>query len=115
MKLPFRVNHNLNPLLGRELRGRWRQPISPAILFLYAAGLAWLAYQLALPGNIPAETWGVGPGRQFLRGLLPWQIFLFGFGAPLVCCGCIATEREKSMLTGLVLTGLRPGEIVVGK
>jgi hypothetical protein len=36
-----------NPILERELRSRWRRPLTYVVLFFYAAALSWVAWSLS--------------------------------------------------------------------
>ena len=113
----------LNPILRREVRARWRHWPAFAVVFGYAILLALLmGYQYALlsrhdPGAVEIKF---GQRLQVIgRGLFSFltemQALVWMLLAPVLTATSIAAEREHGLLESLQLAPLSPRRIVLGK
>lgn len=105
---------NLGPLVERELRVALRKhdPIRKRVLVALACTGVTLVCFLML--NLPGlGTAGFG---RVLHGLLFWiGLYLAVVETPKLTAGVFAKERRDQTLGLLFLTGLRAGEVFVGK
>ena len=108
-----------NPVLIRELRGRWRRPITHIILFAYGAVLALLmglVYNANVSGvNLASEGASRLLGRNLFSSFLTVQIGVWMLLAAALTAPSIAGERERGLLQGILLSPVTPGAIVRGK
>jgi ABC-type transport system involved in multi-copper enzyme maturation permease subunit len=106
------------PLLTKELHEQAARPRTYVVRFLYAATLFVAAGSLfygaaASAGNDESEI--LGRGRFMFERLVTfqfWSIFLF---LPAISCGALTVEKERNSLGLLLITSLRPWEIVFQK
>lgn len=108
----------------KELRGRMRGRRAYAVLTVYLAllaGLAWMIYllqersaQSSFPGGGVTFA-GAQIGQSIFIGLLIVETLQLVFLAPASTAGSISTEREKQTLDLLVATPIPPISIVLGK
>ena len=114
----------LNPILTRESRARWRRP---AFLLLFF-GVAVFALIMYFCYDSAATRWEVQNGRyhqvaqessevgaSLFRQLTYYQVIGWMLLAPTLTATTIASERERGLLEGLQLSPLTPGAIVRGK
>ena len=111
---------DINPLIAREMRARWRNPRAFGLILVYVAMLA-----AAMVGSysFPAPTWVKVPTSQRLQVLghhmfqtLTWmQTLAWLLIAPALTATSIAAERECGLLEGMTLSHLTPRHIVAGK
>ncbi len=108
-----------NPILIREVRGRWRRPISYIILFFYGVILASLmgfVYASNVNGvNLSDDGAGNLLGRRLFSGFLGLQTGVWMLLAAALTAPSIAGERERGLLQGILLSPVTPGAIVRGK
>ena len=108
-----------NPVLIRELRGRWRRPITHIILFAYGAVLALLmglVYNANVSGvNLANDGASRLLGRNLFSSFLTVQIGVWMLLAAALTAPSIAGERERGLLQGILLSPVTPGAIVRGK
>jgi len=114
----------LNPILVREVRARWRGATAFKILFgyaaLFAAAVGWLyaSYVLNSPGMtngaIGAKRFA-SVGHDLFTALSAMQVGAWTLLAPALTATAIAGEREEGMLDLLHLAPLSPARIVLGK
>ena len=108
-----------NPILIRELRGRWRRPISHIILFFYAVILASLMGLIYAnnAANFDLNENGASSllGRRLFGGFLSLQTGLWMLLSAALTAPSIAGERERGLLQGVLLSPVSPGAIVRGK
>ncbi|BCM90198.1 hypothetical protein IAD21_02049 [Abditibacteriota bacterium] len=108
-----------DPLWRREMRERWRRPITLLFLTLYAVGLSWAAYSLyssiVPPGNVELGMQSRGIGRRLFLELLKIQILVWIPVAFLLGAPAVAAERERRALTDYLLAGLQSRQIVRAK
>lgn len=107
-----------NPLLRRELRERWRRPITFLLLGFYSCVVAWIAYSsfsiVAIRTAIsPVEN--AAQGRDFFFQFSALQLILGMATGLLFAAPTLAQERERKSLMDYVLAGLSPAQIVVAK
>jgi ABC-type transport system involved in multi-copper enzyme maturation permease subunit len=111
----------MNPIIGRELRSRWRGRRAFGLLLGYSAVLSiamlWLCYEL-LGG--PAQTAQFasgtdGAGHDVFVGLTWMQTLGWMLVAPALTAPGIASEREQGLLEDLQLAPLSPLQIAWGK
>ncbi len=115
---PFRQSER-DPLWRREMRERWRRPITLLFLMVYVAGLSYVAYSL-YAAIVP--TTGVqlgmqsrGIGHQLFISLLGAQIGAWIPIAFFLAAPTIAAERERRNLPEYLLAGIQPRQIVRAK
>lgn len=112
----------LNPILQREVRARWRRLPAFAIVFGYALLVALVLgyiYDRDATNQVlyrDAQTHSAGAvGHQLFVTLtwlqtLGWMLF-----APLLTATSITSEREAGLLEGLQLSYLTPLRLACGK
>ena len=112
------------PVLERELRGWARRPLFFWLRGLLALALGFQGYELlehfvvAPPGQ--AGSLAVAPPTTILPGAevlhrMTWVLFLAVLFLGVVGADSIQRERREGTLGLLLLTDLKPGEIVRGK
>ncbi|HTI51308.1 MAG TPA: hypothetical protein VL475_10165, partial [Planctomycetaceae bacterium] len=106
------------PLLVKELNEQASRPRTYVIRFLYAATLFVAACGLFY-GNFlsdgAASAGTMGRGRFMFERLVTfqfWSIYLF---LPAISCGALTVEKERNTLGLLLITSLRPWQIVLQK
>ncbi len=108
-----------DPMWRREMRERWRRPITLFFLTLYIAGLSWFAYSLyasLVPvGSVELGSRTRGIGHQLFISLLGIQMGAWIPFALLLAAPTITAERERHALTEYLLAGLLPRQIVRAK
>lgn len=108
-----------DPLWRREMRERWRRPITLFFLTLYAVGVSGIAYSLyrsIVPaGAVELGAQSHGIGHRLFMALLQIQILLWIPIAFLLGAPTIAAERERHALTEYLLAGLQTRQIVRAK
>lgn len=113
-----------NPILERELRSRWRRPLTYIVLFAYAAVLSWVAWQLSgtaieqssqLAEGYGADTAVKMPGVVLFERSVVAQVLVALWASAMLCAPVIARERELKMLPELILANLSATQIVRGK
>ncbi len=118
MRSPFQRTER-DPMWRREMRERWRRPITLFFLTLYIAGLSWFAYSLyasLVPvGSVELGVQARGIGHLLFISLLRLQILIWIPVAFLLGAPTIAAERERRALTEYLLAGLLPRQIVRAK
>lgn len=123
-KLSMRSNllrFELNPLLLREVRARWRKWPTFAIVFGYAILLAvaigWMFIDVASGNARDAGSEGRTAllGHQLFEKVSWLQVLGWMVLSPVLAAPAFAGEREQGLLDGLYLSGLTPREILRGK
>ena len=103
-----------SPILVRELLALFRTPLFVRFLSLATGGIALFVLGVASASlganNAPAEI-GVSIYETFFVLLL----LITGFVAPLHAATSITTERESSTYETLILSGMDPARIALGK
>jgi ABC-type transport system involved in multi-copper enzyme maturation permease subunit len=113
----------MNPVLGRELKERFRGIRGWVMLIAYLvvlAGALFLTYQAtAAASNDPFSgvdaTRIATVGRIIFETLVIFMLLLVLFLVPAMTSGAVAGERERQTLVPLQVTLLRPLSIVLGK
>lgn len=124
-KLPASTlfSSEVNPVLHREIRARWRNYQSFLIVFGYAIALSILAY-LKYHEVVETRHYGIsfldlrrtsGAGRTLFLEFNQWQMAGWLILAPLLTAGAIAGERERGLLENLLLSPLTKQQIIYGK
>ena len=108
-----------NPLFRREMRERWRRPLTLLQLLLFASALAWIGYNIyyttvPLGASLAPDSLR-GVGRGFFFALAQWHAMAWIPGGLLLAAPTLAAERERGHLTEWVLAGLSPSSIVSAK
>ena len=108
-----------DPLFRREMRERWRRPLTLLQLLIFASALAWLGYNIYYTTVPPGEFIGLdsmqGIGRGFFFALAKWHALAWIPGGLLLAAPTLCAERERGHLTDWVLAGLTPSKIVSAK
>lgn len=103
-----------SPILVRELLALFRTPLFVRFLSLATGGIALFVLGVASASlgasSAPAEI-GVSIYETFFVLLL----LVMGFVAPLHAATSITTERESSTYETLILSGMDPARIAIGK
>lgn len=106
------------PLLVKELNEQAARPRTYIIRFLYAATLFTAAcalfYGNFLTGDASA-TGSLGRGRFMFERLVNFQFWCIYLVLPAISCGALTIEKERNTLGLLLITGLRPWQIVLQK
>jgi ABC-type transport system involved in multi-copper enzyme maturation permease subunit len=106
------------PLLVKELNEQASRPRTYVIRFLYAATLFVAACSLFY-GNFLTdgeESVGtMGRGRFMFERLVTFQFWSIYLLLPAISCGALTVEKERNTLGLLLITSLRPWQIVVQK
>lgn len=103
------------PLLVKELNEQSSRPRTYVIRFLYAATLFTSACALFYGGFLSSDSETLGRGRFMFERLVTyqfWAIFLF---LPAISCTALTIEKERNSLGLLLITSLRPWQIVLQK
>ncbi len=118
MPLP-RQRRERDPLWRREMRERWRRPVTLFFMAIYAASLSWLAYSLyasLVPQGVDGGmNQARGVGHRLFSSLLGAQIVGWIPIALLLAAPTIAVERERNAFTEYLLAGLLPSQIARAK
>ncbi len=109
-----------NPVLLRELRGRWRRPLTFLILLLYAVILAVLmaviyAWSVAIQSDFYGGRAAEQLGRRLFSVFFWTQTAIWMVLPTALAATSISGERERGLLEGVLLSPLSAGEIVRGK
>ena len=109
-----------NPVLVREMRGRWRRPLTFLILLLYAVLLAVLtgliyAWIVSSPTDFTGEKGARELGRRLFFNFFWMQTCIWALLATVLTATNISGERERGLLEGVLLSPLNAGQIVRGK
>jgi ABC-type transport system involved in multi-copper enzyme maturation permease subunit len=108
------------PLLHKELIEQAARPRTYVVRTVYAlcvfAGTLFFIYgRLARAGEAPTSILGLGFGREIFRVIVWGQVIGIVVLLPAMLAGTITRERERNCLDLLLLTGLRPWDIVLQK
>jgi ABC-type transport system involved in multi-copper enzyme maturation permease subunit len=106
------------PLLAKELTeaaARRRTYVARVLyaVLLYALFATFMPRWLWQPGTSPLQA--MGAGRQLFQQLIMLQAAGIALFLPALMCGRIAQEKERDSLVLLLLTELRPWQIVLQK
>ncbi|MFM2031416.1 MAG: hypothetical protein RLZZ297_181 [Chloroflexota bacterium] len=110
--------NELNPVLLRELRGRLRTARSYWLLcgaLLLVATIAILIYSADYASNNGQGAFNGSDGQSVFLALVVTALVSVTVIAPLMAASSIAGERERQTFDLVVLTQLRPAQIVFGK
>ncbi len=114
-----RARRESDPLFRREMRERWRRPLTLLQLLVFSSALAWLGYNIYFTLVPQGEFIGVdslnGLGRDFFFALAQWHALAWIPGGMLLAAPALAAERERGHLTDWILAGLTPAGIVRAK
>jgi len=109
----------MNPIIGREVRSRWRGIKAFGLVLGYAAPLTIaivIAYSSVLPrAEIHSSFATRHLGLEVFSALAWIQVLAWMFFAPTLTATTIAGEREHGLLESLQLSPLTPWQIVTGK
>jgi ABC-type transport system involved in multi-copper enzyme maturation permease subunit len=114
----------LNPILTRESRARWRHHaflllffgvaiFALIMYFCYGNAIARYEWQESKFVNLEQQSSEVG--AALFQQLTYYQVIGWMLLAPTLTATAIAFERERGLLEGLQLSQLTPGAIVRGK
>ena len=113
----------VNPVLGREVKERFRGVRGWVMLTAYLvllAGVLFVGYQAAAGANDDPfagvdATQIAQAGRSIFEVLVIFMLLLVLFLVPAMTSGAIAGERERQTLVPLQVTLVRPLSIIVGQ
>lgn len=104
------------PLLVKELNEQAARKRTYIVRFLYALTLFTAACLIFFGGFIAGNSSDVfGRGRPMLEQLVTLQFYGIYLFLPAVTCGVLTTEKERNTLGLLLITTLRPWQIVAQK
>lgn len=108
------------PLLARELTERAARKRTYAVRVAYGLvlyGLFIFAVQRLVgeAASDPTGLGGLGFGRELFRTFVDLQCWGVLLLQPALMAGVLTYEKERDSLSLLVLTGMRPGKIIVEK
>lgn len=106
------------PLLIKELNEQSARPRTYIIRFLYAATLFFAACTLFYGNFLSADdgsTGSMGRGRFMFERLVTFQFWCIYLVLPAISCGALTIEKERNTLGLLLITALRPWQIVLQK
>jgi ABC-type transport system involved in multi-copper enzyme maturation permease subunit len=117
------AGRSMNPVMGREVKERFRGMRGWVMLIAYLAvlaGVLFLTYQAtAAASNDPFAgvdaTRIATVGRIIFETLVIFMLLLVLFLVPAMTSGAVAGERERQTLVPLQVTLLRPLSILLGK
>ena len=108
-----------DPLFRREMRERWRRPLTLLQLALFATLLAAIAlgfYVNIVPvGTVRIDEALTGSGRQFFRAIARLNALAWIPVGLLLAAPALAAERERGHLCDWILAGLTPRGIARAK
>lgn len=109
-----------NPVLIRELRGRWRRPLTFLILLLYAVVLALLmwgvyGWSIAAQTDLTGDKGAGQLGRRLFSAFFWIETAVWMLLPTSLTATSISGERERGLLEGVLLSPLSAGQIVRGK
>ncbi len=117
------MNLSLNPVLGREIRERFRTRRAPVFVTLWVLGVGLIGYVLYLVAQLAARNaFGLGQGvaggymgRFIFEGMMLLLMTAVVMIVPGMAALSIVGERERQTLHLLQVTQLSPLQIVLGK
>lgn len=106
------------PLLAKELIERAARPRTyvmrvTAALLLYV--FFWLTNRWIFTSGITSPSWVLGQGERMFRSLTELLMVGIYFFVPAMLSGVVTQEKERDSLAMLLLTELRPWQIVLQK
>ncbi len=109
---------DINAVLLRELRGRLRTPRSYWLLcgaLLLVSSISLLIYSADYASMSGQSTFNGSSGHTVFLALVITALIAVNFIAPIMAAGSIAGERERQTFDLILLTELRPIDIIIGK
>ncbi len=109
---------DINPVLLRELRGRLRTPRSYWLLcgaLFLVSSISLLIYSAEYASMNGQPTFNGSSGHTVFLSLVVTALVVVTAIAPIMAAGSISGERERQTFDLIVLTQLRPIDIVLGK
>lgn len=103
------------PLLVKELNEQSSRPRTYVVRFLYAASLFTAACALFYGGFLSGDTNTLGRGRFMFERLVTYQFWAIFVFLPAISCTALTIEKERNSLGLLLITSLRPWQIVLQK
>jgi ABC-type transport system involved in multi-copper enzyme maturation permease subunit len=103
------------PLVAKELNELAARRQTYVVRFVYAALLFGGACVLFYGNLFQGATRGLGQGRFMFENLLTYQFWAICLFLPATSSGVLTAEKERNALGLIMLTTLRPWEIVVQK
>lgn len=117
------MNLSLNPVLGREVKERFRSRRAPIFVTLWVLGVGLIGYLVYLVAQLTArDAFGLGQGvagGYMGRFIFEGMLLLLMTGVVMIVPGLTALsivgERERQTFHLLQVTQLSPLQIVLGK
>lgn len=117
------MNVALNPVLGREVKERFRSRRAPVFVTLWVLGVGLIGYLVYLVAQLAArDAFGLGQGvaggymgRFIFEGMLLLLMTAVVMIVPGLTALSIVGERERQTFHLLQVTQLTPLQIVLGK
>ena len=106
----------MNPILEKEIRTRLRGARAFQLLFAYVLLQVLIIGGMILMGEAMRSDVPLGEIGQSFWAMTFWmQLGLVTLITPGLTSGLLVAEREQQTLDTILLTGLKPADIVVGK
>jgi len=114
-----RLPRERDPLWTREMRERWRRPLTLLLLGGYTSGVCFLAYSLyaaLIPtGDTQLGQITSGAGLALFKNIIAAGSALWIPGGLLLAAPTIVIERERRVWADFLLAGLSPRHLVRAK
>jgi ABC-type transport system involved in multi-copper enzyme maturation permease subunit len=106
----------MNPILEKEIRTRLRGARAFQLLFAYVLVQVLIVGGLIVMRGLTSSDMPLGQVGQLFWAITFWmQLGLVTLITPGLTSGLLVAEREQQTLDTILLTGLKPADIVVGK
>jgi ABC-type transport system involved in multi-copper enzyme maturation permease subunit len=106
----------MNPILEKEIRTRLRGARAFQLLFAYVLVQVLIMGGLIVMRGLTSSDMPLGQVGQLFWAITFWmQLGLVTLITPGLTSGLLVAEREQQTLDTILLTGLKPADIVVGK
>lgn len=106
----------MNPMLEKEIRTRLRGARAFQLLFAYVLIQVLIVGGMMVLRGLTSSDMPLGQVGQMFWAITFWmQLGLVTLITPGLTSGLLAVEREQQTLDTILLTGMKPVDIVVGK
>ena len=115
----FEKSREADPLFRREMRERWRRPLTLLQLAVFALvlGVVGFGFYVAIvpQGEVMLGQSIIGSGRRFFQSVATLNALAWIPGGLLLAAPTLSAERERGHLAPWVLAGLTPRGIARAK
>jgi ABC-type transport system involved in multi-copper enzyme maturation permease subunit len=105
------------PLVTKELNEQAARPRTYVVRFFYAVTLFSIGCAMfyGLDQSASTAESQLGFGREMFERLVKLELWMIYLVLPSISCSCLTVEKERNTLALLLLTALRPSQIVLQK